>query len=714
VWRLFWAVTGMSAARHLWMGECAAVRRFWKGDVSLVIDRRRHARAVRHGSGFGTKGGSGGVAHLYRGANSRASFRDIYAVDHAEPRSEGRFRWLVSTCLAATVGAVAILVVIFGSADRREKGIAPAWEQIRKSTTAPPLASLLRREKGLKWAVPRADRLRVIPGAMSTRSIIHETLRQKRGGREYIYAKPYVRIVARLAPVSAEVAEAIPSFNPFKLYADAKPIGSSQSGRDDSDESSDVTIRVVELLGGILPGEDGQELDAKEAEELVAKAEAASVEFHDGATNALEGEAESPLEAPLSQSQDSEVEVAGPNTTLLAKVSSDSEDVHGDVEGLKRIVKTVGKRTTITKMLSEAGADTWQVREMLEAMKVVFPKRYVKPGQQVYISLAPSIVKKNRLEPIKFSIFDEGHIHRVTVTRNNAGEFVASATPVDEDSLIRFALGDGEQSQSTMLYSSLYHAGLEQSIPAETIMQILRIHAYETDFRRRLRIGDSCEFFFDLKDEIGTEGPPGELLFTSISAGGERTHYYRFRTPDGVVDYYDPKGNNSKKFLMRRPVRGSNVRLTSGFGVRFHPLLNERRRHNGVDWAAKSGTPILAAGNGTIEEAGRKGQYGNYIRIRHANGYKSAYGHMRRLAKGAAKGVKVRQGQVIGYVGSTGLSSGPHLHFEVLVNKQFVDPLSIQVPRERQLEGKDLAEFQRERARIDELMRRTPVMKASK
>ena len=131
--------------------------------------------------------------------------------------------------------------------------------------------------------------------------------------------------------------------------------------------------------------------------------------------------------------------------------------------------------------------------------------------------------------------------------------------------------------------------------------------------------------------------------------------------------------------------------------------------HTGVDWACAPGTPIMAAGNGVIEEAGRKGEYGNYVRIRHANGYKTAYGHMSRFAPGVGAGVKVRQGQVIGFVGSTGLSSGPHVHFEVLVNNGFVDPMSIQVPRERQLAGKQLADFQKERARIDALMRRNPV-----
>ena len=160
---------------------------------------------------------------------------------------------------------------------------------------------------------------------------------------------------------------------------------------------------------------------------------------------------------------------------------------------------------------------------------------------------------------------------------------------------------------------------------------------------------------------------------------------------------------------MRRPVRGEDVRITSGFGVRRHPILQVPKMHTGVDWACATGTPIMAAGSGVIEEAGRKGEYGNYIRIRHANGYKTAYGHMSRFAPGVSEGVKVRQGQIIGFVGSTGLASGPHVHFEVLVNSSYVDPMSIQVPRERQLAGKQLADFQKERARIDDLMRRNPV-----
>ena len=240
------------------------------------------------------------------------------------------------------------------------------------------------------------------------------------------------------------------------------------------------------------------------------------------------------------------------------------------------------------------------------------------------------------------------------------------------------------------------------------IVRALRIHSYDVDFKRLVRAGDTFEAFFDLEtDDQGNEAEPGELLFTAMKVAGETRRFFRFRTRDGVIDFYDKDGNSAKKFLMRKPVKGA--RYTSGFGMRRHPILGRRKMHTGADWAAKRGTPILAAGSGIVEIAKRKGGYGNYVLLRHANGFKTAYGHMSRFAKGMRPGIRVTQGQVIGYVGSTGLSSGPHLHYEVLVNNRHVNPMTIHVPRGRQLTGKVLAEFQRERARIEELMGRAPV-----
>jgi murein DD-endopeptidase MepM/ murein hydrolase activator NlpD len=650
-----------------------------------------------------------GLPHLYRGSRGRGARADVYTADHADSRQSGRFRWLLSTCLAAAVGTVAIVVVIYGSTDPRDsaEGRMPTLDRIRMDAAVAPMPTPHRPDDGLKWAIGKTDKLQVTTGATSTRFIIHETLKQRRNGREYIYAKPYVRIVSRLAPVPANYSDVIPPFNPLKLYSDSKPVASNRA-ENETAQRSDVAVRVVELLGGFLPGEDGQELDAAEVDDIVQRASVDDADAPEDADGAPTEAGQTPDVAMTSAA-----EAPAPFTSVLMKTVVERDDPADDLEGREVRVVKVGSRDTLAKILATSGAESWVVREMLASAESIFPEGNLKAGQEVHITLVPSLDDPAKMEPSRLSVFGDGHEHLLTVSRSPGGDFVASATPPQQE-ILTTTLRDNESSTASTLYASLYHAGLVQQVPGETIQQILRVHASETDFRRRLRADDSAEYFFDLKQENGTDGPPGELLYTAITSGGDTSNYYRFRSSDGVVDYYDKDGNNSRKFLMRRPIRGDDLRLTSGFGVRYHPLLGIRKMHTGVDWAAPIGTPILAAGAGTVEEARHKSYNGNYVRIRHANGYQTAYSHMSRIAAGMQPGLKVRQGQIIGYVGSTGLSSGPHLHYEVLINTRFVDPLSIQVPRERKLTGKDLADFQRERARIDDLMRRAPVMTASR
>ncbi|MCU0953711.1 MAG: M23 family metallopeptidase [Hyphomicrobium sp.] len=645
------------------------------------------------------------MTHLYRGSRGRAARADVYAADHADSRQGGRFRWLLSTFLAAAVGAVAIIVVIYGSTDPRDvaEGRLPTLERLRKDAIMTPMPAPHRPDDGLNWAIAKTDRLQMTTGATSTRYIIHETLKQRRNGREYIYAKPYVRIVSHLAAVPADYVDVIPPFNPLRLYADPKPVASNRTA-EASAPNGDVSVRVVELLGGFLPGEDGQELEGTEVDDIIQRASLDVPEDDDSVDPA-------PVEAG-SEPQLPAQNVQAPNTTNLAKTVVEEDEPTEELEGQTTRVVKVGPRDTLAKILASAGAETWVVREILASAETIFREENLKPGQEVHITLVPSLDDPGKFEPTRLSVFGDGHEHLLTVNRSGGGDFIASATPPAQE-IVTERLALSETGTSNTLYAGLYHASLVQQVPTDTIMQVLRVHASETDFRRRLRADDTAEYFFDLKQENGTDGPPGELLYTAITTGGETTSYYRFRSADGVVDYYDKDGNNSRKFLMRKPIRG-DLRLTSGFGVRYHPLLGIRKMHTGVDWAAPVGTPILAAGSGTIEEARHKSYNGNYVRIRHANGYQTAYSHMVRIAPGVKEGMKIRQGQIIGYVGSTGLSSGPHLHYEVLINTRFVDPLSIQVPRERKLAGRDLTEFQRERARIEELMRRAPVMTASR
>jgi murein DD-endopeptidase MepM/ murein hydrolase activator NlpD len=224
------------------------------------------------------------------------------------------------------------------------------------------------------------------------------------------------------------------------------------------------------------------------------------------------------------------------------------------------------------------------------------------------------------------------------------------------------------------------------------------------DFQRATVPGDSVEAFYSEPDDIDSRA---ELLYATVTAHEQTFRYYRFETPDdGLVDYYDENGRSVRKFLIRKPISAGELR--SGFGMRFHPILRYARMHTGVDWANAIGTPILAAGAGTVIKAEFTSGYGRRVELQHANGYVTTYSHMSGFARGIAPGVRVTQGQVIGYLGQSGLATGPHLHYEVIVNGRFVDPMAIKLARTREFDGKLLAAFKRERERIDQLLAQAP------
>jgi murein DD-endopeptidase MepM/ murein hydrolase activator NlpD len=246
---------------------------------------------------------------------------------------------------------------------------------------------------------------------------------------------------------------------------------------------------------------------------------------------------------------------------------------------------------------------------------------------------------------------------------------------------------------------------LTNQVPRALVDDLIRIYSYDVDFQRKTQPGDSFEVLFAGDAGVGDTKP--EVLFAALTTGGETRKYYRYQAADdGIVDYYDETGKSAKKFLVRKPLAEGIV--TSNFGSRKHPLLQYVRMHTGVDWAAQMGTPIYAAGNGVIERIGWEGGYGKLIKIRHANGYTTGYGHMSAFARNMEEGKKVRQGQIIGYVGSTGLSTGAHLHYEIMINGRHVDPMKIRLPRGRVLEGGQLATFEKERDRLDTMLATRP------
>ncbi|HYD32744.1 MAG TPA: M23 family metallopeptidase, partial [Azospirillaceae bacterium] len=248
--------------------------------------------------------------------------------------------------------------------------------------------------------------------------------------------------------------------------------------------------------------------------------------------------------------------------------------------------------------------------------------------------------------------------------------------------------------------TSLYEAGVSAGVPVPLMMALIRAYSYDVDFQRDPQPGDTFAILFErYVTGDGAIARDGDLLYAELTLTGKVKPIYRQALRGGKVDYFNRQGESVRKALLRTPMDGA--KLTSSFGMRRHPILGYSKMHKGADFGAPTGTPIFAAGNGVIEEAGPKGAYGNYIRVRHNAEISTAYAHMSRFARGTQRGVRVDQGDVIGYVGSTGRSTGAHLHYEVLKGNQQVNPMSVNLPIGKRLEGKELAAFQKTVRELD-------------
>jgi murein DD-endopeptidase MepM/ murein hydrolase activator NlpD len=607
-----------------------------------------------------------------------------------------RLKWLASTCVAGMVGVCLIGVAIYASMNMDDgSGMVSS---IRRASLAAlqPIRGARLANDGQSPNGQKEDRIQMTSAGFVTRHVIHDTVTERQGSREFITIKPYVRIVAGLATDLPEDADKLPPFNPFKLYSDQTPVG---SGETSSDQPQAVNVNLVDVPGAQVPQSDGIELRTDEVNTLVSEA-AENFAYADGPLAG--GQATLQL-ASYSPQEGFKLAPPAINTTDIHKSMEDADTSEDDdsidedlIASATQKALSVGKGDTLMSLFAKVDTEPTEAQSIIDALSPIFQADDLKPGEEIRFSLVPAPSDTGAMEPVKVSIYAHGGDHLATVTRNRQGDFVATT----EGNEIKTQ----QASTRATLYTSFYHAALEQHIPQATIEKLLRVNSYDVDFKQKVKPGDTFEVFFD---SGSSDDELGELLYTSMTIDGVQRKFYRFRTPDDVVDYYDEDGNSAKKFLMRNPVKGG--RYTSGYGMRKHPLLGIVRMHTGVDWAAPVGTPILAAGDGIIEMVGGKGGYGNYVRIRHPNGYSTAYGHMARYADGVAPGVAVKQGQIIGYVGNSGLSTGPHCHFEVLVNNDFVNPMTIAVPRGLQLQGRELAEFQRERNRIEALMQMDPV-----
>lgn len=340
----------------------------------------------------------------------------------------------------------------------------------------------------------------------------------------------------------------------------------------------------------------------------------------------------------------------------------------------------IGSGDTLGVLLEQAGLSATDVHYAIKAMSKHYNPRYMKPGQEVKVVFdAPYQGGAFKEFAVKISPIKE-----LTVSKKLDGTFSAS---VEKEQLVKRT-----NSVTTNIETSLYGSALKAGIPQNVVGELIRLYSWSVDFQRDIRAGDKIEIFYEtMENEDGSYKEFGNVIYANLGVGGRDKPIYRYKMKNGDIDYFEPDGRSIRKTLMRTPIDGA--RLSSGFGMRKHPVLGYTKMHKGTDFAAPTGTPIYAAGDGVIESIGRNGGYGNYIRIRHNSKLKTAYAHMHKYKKGLAKGSRVKQGQVIGYVGTTGRSTGPHLHYEVHVNGVQKNPRSVNVPTGEELEGTEYANF---------------------
>jgi murein DD-endopeptidase MepM/ murein hydrolase activator NlpD len=540
------------------------------------------------------------------------------------------------------------------------------------------------------------------------------------GNRDVMRVRPFVRISGNLSLTTSDLSAKIPPFNAQRLLTD---VGDATPAATDDPNAADAAAAepdaevsfVTRDLSPILPKAKIAAVVALD-DVLMRVRDASNWHSNTGGVRyaALAGAAADVggTQPDMKMAYAAEGATADPyagfetrvvpeNVTLLPKTKE--QITGGNATGER--VHLVKKGDSVSSILRDQGATPDEIKAIVATLGPRGRDGGLKEGEKLRILMAAS-APGARLQPYRVIVANDSTVEAVAAL-SDLGKYVAvdvqSMNTVTDTAENSKDDNDDDDGSGVRLYQSIYETALRNKVPPGVIDDMVRIYSYDVDFQRKVQPGDSFDVFYAGEDEGSAITEKNEVLFASLTVGGETKKYYRFQTPDdSVVDYYDETGKSAKKFLVRKPV--NNAIMRSGFGSRRHPILGYVKMHTGVDWATAYGTPIFASGNGTVEVAGWEGGYGKYVKLKHNNGYETAYGHMSAFAKGLEVGKQVRQGQVIGFVGSTGQSTGAHVHYEILVNGRFVDPMRIKLPRGRSLEGPMMAGFEKERDRLDAMM----------
>jgi murein DD-endopeptidase MepM/ murein hydrolase activator NlpD len=605
-------------------------------------------------------------------------------------RREISARWLSGTFLTGLTSSVLMGVALFAALDGREF-----------LATPPEIVNLANLDQaGEEEEAVKAQRL--IPPRTSNRARDRRRMEistmTREGDREVVRTMPFMHVSMALGAGHSTTRD-YPRFDPMEVFAevDAPPPSPVTSLIYGAAVESEMSMRTIDFPIETANFDERADLSADEVEQVVRNTGAiltdgdiqiASLHYVD----------------PQRFGENFATQAFG--TSYGARITQENVSYAprheiADVDYAEDIIPVMAE-SPIAEVFTSAGYESEDADAMAEALASLLDEDEIGEGTVLRIGIE---TRGDTARIMRASVYS-GSRHRLTIAVNDSDRFVQASEPemnpavltaFEEQRPVVRARGD-----LPTVYDGVYRAAFSYGMTSAMTQQMVRLLASEVDYQSRLKAEDALEVFFSHPDEENRATEMSELLYVSATFGGNTRNFFRFRMEDGTVDFFDDEGRSARQFLLRNPL--PNGRFRSGFGMRRHPILGYSRMHTGVDWSAPTGTPIIAAGNGTIEKAGWAGGYGRQIMIRHANGYVTSYNHQSRFAEGIKEGARVRQGQVIGYVGSTGLSTGPHLHYELLVNGAKVDPMRVRLPTGRTLEDGELEAFQAERERIVTLL----------
>lgn len=610
-------------------------------------------------------------------------------------RREVSARWLSGTFLTGVTSSVLMGVALFAALDGREQLAVP-----------PEIAELVglasNGDSGENAKTTRLAPLRQIAKAKDRRRM-EVSMVTRVGDRDVIKTMPFVQIKMALA-AGHTTTKTYPAFDPLAVFAED---GAAQTASATSPGQiygvkvdSEMSLKTVDFPLETAAFDEKSGLSTDEVEKVVRETGAI---LTDGAVQVaalhyIVPERFGDTLANQALNATYGVRIVPENVSVTPRTTADEEDVV-----FAEDIIPFNTDREIAKAFEDAGYVGDDATGMAESIAKLMNAPALKAGTVLRVGLE---VRGDVAKVVRTSVYD-GQTHLVSVALDDRGQFVPAAEPEPNPELLTAFDEDRPapvvRGNLPTVYDGIYRTAYSYGMSKEMTQRLVKLLASDVDFQSRLKPSDRIEVFFsqpNSNDEISADS---ELLYVSATFGGNTRNLYRFQMQDGTFDYFDEDGRSAKQFLLRKPV--PNGQFRSGFGGRRHPILGYTKMHTGVDWAAPAGSPILAAGNGVVEKAGWAGGYGKQTIIRHANGYQTSYNHQSRIGDDIKPGVRVRQGQVIGYVGTTGLSTGNHLHYELMVNDRKVDAMRVRLPVGKVLKGDELEAFAREKTRIHELLK---------